>query len=633
MTAVGVALIAAAGGAVPTAAVRVAAAEEAPGAFEPLTPCRLLDTRDGARRLAGGDTLDLDVAGRCGVPADATAVSVTITAVQPSAPGFLTAAPRGADRPNASVLNYERDDVVANLQLLALGDGAISIYSYADTDVVVDVAGAFVPSEGPSRAGRYVPVAPRRALDTRDTRRPAAGDVIRVATDVPDDAIAVAVNLTTTETIGADFFTAYPAGGDRPLASALNVARAGETRAAAMIVPIVAGEFDVFTLNGNHVIVDVVGYYTGEHARASRDGLFVPIVPRRLVDTRLAAGPRGGPRLWDGGGREFVTRSVTGGDAAAVAANVTVTRTEDAGFVVAHPAGTPTPGTSTVNHPSASRTVANFALVGTSDRGIAIEAYEATHLVVDVTGWFTGTPVAAGEEAPVNEPPPPRRVTIVGDSAFAGIVWNGAAAGLQGMVADLQLESCRRLVAPSCQGRSGRRPTTVVGVLTAMAPVGPEEVLVVTAGYDDWHLDFGSDFDTVVAAARARGFHHIVWVTYRSDVGYRLPGGGASNYAAMNQVLAERLATGAYRDVRVWDYDAYTAATPVGWFYGDGIHEQPLGSWGTADWLSRQVAAFDDKPCPRPWRPGGSIDDPCPDPLAAAADEGGLPDIAALYGL
>ena len=532
----------------------VAAATAPAAAFRPITPCRLLDTRISHQRLPATGTIDVDVAGRCGLSGDAVAAAVTITAVTPAAVGFVSAYPIGERRPDTSVLNYRAGEVVANLQLLRLGDGGIRLFSLAAADLVVDVSGVFVPVKGGSTtAGRYVPIVTERVTDTRSGARPSARDVVRVATGLPDGASAAAVNITTTDSRGPDFLTAYPAGARRPNTSVLNVDRSGQTRAAAAIVPIVDGKFDVFTRFGNHVIVDVVGYFTGTTDPKSSDGLFVAASPTRLVDTRLPAGRSGGPRLWDHGAREFDVETVTGGPVSAVAVNVTVTETEDAGFVVVHPARTPAPGTSTVNYSSAGLTTANQALVRVSGRGITATAVDATHLVMDVTGWFTGDPVPADGAAAVNRLPALRDVTIIGDSAFAGIRWNGTVGGLRGMNVDHRLDSCRRLVQPSCRGREGFVPRTVQSEIGFLPPTDPEDILVITAGYDDWYERFSADFDTVVATARAKGFHHIVWVTYRSHVGYRQPGGGQSNYGAMNAIMWAKVASGAFPDVRIWD--------------------------------------------------------------------------------
>ena len=185
----------------------------------------------------------------------------------------------------------------------------------------------------------------------------------------------------------------------------------------------------------------------------------------------------------------------------------------------------------------------------------------------------------------------------------------------------------------SCRGREGYAPPSVTSEILAVPDVGPEDILVIATGYDDWYQRFSSDFDVVVATARNKGFHHIVWIDYRSNVGYTLPGSGGlrSNYGEMNRVLDQKLASGAYPEVRRWRFDQYTAGA-TGWFYSDGIHQTPLGSWGVADWISRHVRAFDDRPCVRPWAPGGPVADPCRDPDALSATTG-YPDIRGLYGI
>jgi len=611
--------------------------------FVPVRPCRLLDTRgaDPTQPVDAPDAraeLTVDVAGRCGVPTRAVAAAFTVTAVHPDAPGYITLYPGGAERPTASTVNYRADQVVANLQLTRLGDGQVTAFTLASAHVVIDITGYFeTPPGATTRRGRFVPLAGGRLVDTRTTARPDAGDVVTVdtgAAGVPADAGAVVVNLTTDQTNGPDVFTAYPARSTRPTASVLNVDRINQARAAAVIVPVDQGRFNVFTRNGNHVIVDLLGYVTGPSAESSVDGLFVPLDPFRMVDSRQAARPSGGPRLWDNGGREFPidaeTLGAPDGAVAALAVNVTVTSTEDAGWLAVAAAGVPVPGTSTVNYPSAQQTVANAAIVGVSERGIQAHALASTHVVIDVTGWFTGSPVEPVESPPTNPLPPPRKVTVIGDSVLAGIRWNGTTEAWQGFQVVDETHSCRRLVQRSCRGREGYTPVSALPYLLSLPTAGPEELLVIGLGYDDWHTGFADEFDQVIAAARQRGFRHIAWMTLLIDVPYHFSGfPAATNYAFMNDTLRAKLATGDYPEVRLWDFDHYTA-TATGWFYADGVHLRPLGSLGAADWISRHVAAYDDRPCPQPWVPAVPIENPCPNPDTVVAARG-LPDIAALY--
>jgi hypothetical protein len=611
-------------------------AASAPSRFVPVRPCRLFDTREAPGSTLRATTVArVQVSNRCGVDSNAVAAALTVTAIQPADSGYATIFPAGSTRPVASAINYLPGQTIANLQLVQLGAaGDVSLYTLRTSHFVVDVTGYFEPAPGgSSSSGRYVPTGTRRVLDTRESGRPALRSAVTVDPGVPVGAVAVAVTITTTATRGAGFFTAYAAGDRLPLASVLNVDGRGQTRSASAIVPLSPTGFEVYTHGGDHVIVDVTGYFTGPGDVRSSTGLFVASRPTRLADTRLGAGPSGGPRLWDGGTREFASVAVTGVPVAAVAANITVTNTEDAGYVLAYPARTPRPLASTVNFDAAGTTEATSSVIQTSTAGIAVYALEATHLVIDITGWFTGAPSAATGRAPSNTPPGDRRVVVIGDSAMAGLRWNGALGGLRGFVAVTDLESCRRLVERSCRGREGYVPLTAAEQIMTLPFASKEDILVVATGYNDWHEGFSADFDTIVALARGKGFHHIAWVDYRSHVGYMLPssGGTRSNYGEMNRIIDEKIASRAFPEVRRWRLDQYTAPS-IGWFYADGVHHTPLGSWAVADWLSRQVRAFDDRPCAEPWVPGGPVANPCPLPELSAATNG-LPDIAALYGL
>lgn len=132
--------------------------EPAQLAYNMLAPCRLADTRVAGTRLGSAGLLHLRTtgadmsaqggyAGDCGVPTDARAVVVNVVAVAPAAAGYLTVFPYGAQLPFASSLNYRAQEVIGNEIIAKQGDPgtdyALSLYSYAATDVVVDVVGYF----------------------------------------------------------------------------------------------------------------------------------------------------------------------------------------------------------------------------------------------------------------------------------------------------------------------------------------------------------------------------------------------------------------------------------------------------------------------------------------------------------
>jgi len=211
--------------------------------FVPLAPARILDTRIGlgaALAPVGDDAqIDLEVAGRAGVPADAVAVALNLTATNATGPGYVTAWPAGELRPIVSTLNLEHaGQTIPNAAIVRLGAGGrISLYAQTSTDLVADISGYWLPS-GMASEGRFVPLNPMRVLDTRDGNgapRQPVGDNSTLHVQItgrgglPSEGIgAVALNVTATGTTGPGFVTVWP-GGPRPEVSTLNVEAAGQT--------------------------------------------------------------------------------------------------------------------------------------------------------------------------------------------------------------------------------------------------------------------------------------------------------------------------------------------------------------------------------------------------------------------
>jgi hypothetical protein len=81
--------------------------------FTSTDPSRSLDTREavgvpGRTPVAPGSTVELQVAGRNGVPATGvTAVTMNVTVTEPAAAGYLTVFPAGAPRPVVSNIGYQ----------------------------------------------------------------------------------------------------------------------------------------------------------------------------------------------------------------------------------------------------------------------------------------------------------------------------------------------------------------------------------------------------------------------------------------------------------------------------------------------------------------------------------------------
>lgn len=120
---------------------------------------------------------------------------------------------------------------------------------------------------------------------------------------------------------------------------------------------------------------------------------YFTVVPCRLVDTRLPAGPRGGPALAAGATRTFDLAGACGVPASArsLAVNVTVADPSGAGHLRLHSPDELRPATSTVNFgPGQTRAIGAQVRVGGAG-GLSVfcsMAAGTAHLVLDVVGYF-----------------------------------------------------------------------------------------------------------------------------------------------------------------------------------------------------------------------------------------------------
>ena len=394
--------------------------------YAPLNPARLLDTRAGAstadEQFAGigfqgpGAVVELQVAGRGGVPAGAPAVTLNVTSTGSSANGFLTVWPCGQPRPLASNLNFTAGRDVANAVLSSLGaDGKVCIYTGAGaTHLVADVNGFYPPTSA------YRPLNPARLLDTRagastadgagagaGVTAPGAVTEVQVTGrgGVPANAAAVVLNLTSAGGTDNGFVTAWPCGEARPLASSLNYS-AGRDVANAVISRLgTGGKVCLYTgAAPTHLLADVNGYFG---AGAS----FVPLTPARLLDTRAGATTVDGASA--GGGiaaagsvlqLQVAGRAGVPADANAVVLNVTSTGATGNGYLTVWPCGQPRPLASNLNY-APGRDAANAVIssLGAGGRVCIFAGAGATHLVVDVNGQFPTDGTTAGVAAAVGQ--------------------------------------------------------------------------------------------------------------------------------------------------------------------------------------------------------------------------------------
>jgi autotransporter family porin len=240
------------------------------GDFRGISPNRLLDTRRTGNPLRAGTVRRVRVAGTPGVPTNAAAAALNLTAVGPARDGYITAYPcNGSGRPGSSTMNFGGGQTVASLSVSALADRDVCVYAHVDTHLVVDAYG-WLPSGGGLRVKP-----PARVLDTRE-RLGAVGIVrsggtvrLRVAGrgGVPNTAQAALLTVTGVDARNLGFVTAWPCDAPMPVASVLNLAPGSSRANLALVKLSAAGEVCLRPkMSGAvplHLVADAVGWVPG----------------------------------------------------------------------------------------------------------------------------------------------------------------------------------------------------------------------------------------------------------------------------------------------------------------------------------------------------------------------------------
>jgi hypothetical protein len=242
-----------------------------PTGFQGASPVRLLETRAAGQtgyvggEPAAGAVVELAVGGTNGVPTDASAVVLNVTATAPGAGGFVTVWPCGQPRPLASNVNYAANQTIPNVVVTRPGvGGKVCLYTLARTHLIADLAGWF--SSG------YRSTAPVRVLETRPAgqtgyagAKPLAGQVVELAVTgangVPAEPSAVVLNVTATESEGAGFVTVWPCGQSKPLASNLNYVPGQSIPNVVVVKPGAGGKVCLYALTRAHLVADLQGWF------------------------------------------------------------------------------------------------------------------------------------------------------------------------------------------------------------------------------------------------------------------------------------------------------------------------------------------------------------------------------------
>jgi hypothetical protein len=380
--------------------------------YHPIEPARILDSRPGGTNIgpysspwSSGATRDINVAGQGGVPPDAAAVVLNVTVVNATAPSFLQLWPTGSIKPTyGSSLNFAAGQIVANAVTVRIGDwGQVRVLNAGGSvDVVVDVAGYY--RVGTDGAG-FEPVVPARLMDSRATSNvgtfstpwsdagSGARDVqIGGLAGVPDNAVAVVLNVTAVNPTADSFLQIWPSGSQQPLfGSSLNFVP-GQVVPNAVTVKLGAGGL-VRILNAHgsvDVVIDVTGYYT-----ASGGTAFHPVLPDRVLDSRPGTNVGSYTTPWGSGPTgtravQVVGRGGIPAGADAVVLNVTAVAPTAPTFVQLWPTGATQPIFGSSLNATTGQIVPNAVTVGLGFEGdiLVFNAQGSVDLVADVAGYF-----------------------------------------------------------------------------------------------------------------------------------------------------------------------------------------------------------------------------------------------------
>jgi CSLREA domain-containing protein len=263
--------------------------------FHPLPkPIRLLETRAGE---LGCNTPGAPIQGGVGgtrtqqarltcdgvtIPNGALAIVGNATTVGPQAGGYLTLFPANAAQPLVASSNYNAGQVVNGPFSVGLApNGEFNIFSFATTDLVVDVLGyysseandvngaglLFNPLPKPVRlletranqaVGCYLPGLP--LISGVENTQPARGLCDGVT--IPANALGVVGNATVVTPNAAGFLTLWPSTALRPLVATANY-NAGDIGNRHFIVGLGAGDgaFKLFSSATTELVIDLSGYF------------------------------------------------------------------------------------------------------------------------------------------------------------------------------------------------------------------------------------------------------------------------------------------------------------------------------------------------------------------------------------
>lgn len=398
-----------------------------PESYVALPPCRLFDTRSSDPVLATGGILTSDVprqlqmTGRCGIPADAKAVALNIAALNATNRGYFQLYPgdlSGGVTPAVS-LNFGTANRANNAisRLATNGAGTLTlkptVTGAGQVHMLMDVVGYFTESRtaAPGSAGPlgFQPLTPCRIADSR-SGSPLNGATVYPYTlqggscGVPAGAEAASLLLTLAQPSANGSATVFPNDTAYAGTSTVNLVAATPlitNSAITRLAPTTPSDLAFrYSTSGatTHVILDTNGYFKAGAALRYR-----PLTPCRLIDTRSAS--QGAPVLSNGVARTFQVQGNCGvpTGAKAVFLNLNAFSPTSDGSVTLYAGGASLPAIPSIHFTVADLSVSNGVVVplGTTtgqDLAAAANVPAGTvHAIIDVFGYFETDPAPVAD--------------------------------------------------------------------------------------------------------------------------------------------------------------------------------------------------------------------------------------------
>jgi serine protease len=378
-----------------------------------LPRCRVLDTRNPPfSALNDGQHSIFQVTGICGIPSTAKAVSLTVTAVSPTGPGYMGVYP--GDQPVAYVTAIDfspaRSPRATNtiVQLATNGTGTVGVQtavaaSPGQVHLILDVDGYFSEDASPAPGAQgplgYQTITPCRIVDTRITGHPlvsgtASNFTVQGSCGIPPGAVTAALNAAIVAPSNLGHLTLWESNLSIPLASNLNwnagisaLANGARPTLGPTTPDLTASISSVAPGNTAHLVLDTMGYF-----KSGAPYKFHPIPQCRAVNT-LQAGA-GAPSLAAGTTRSFQIQGncgvPVGAKAAFISTSVSAGSTTTGGLLLYFPSGGSPNGTSSVNFDAGEPWIASGAIVQLSNNNadLSVATSSNVDLIVKVFGYF-----------------------------------------------------------------------------------------------------------------------------------------------------------------------------------------------------------------------------------------------------